>query len=197
MSQENREPSCWPSNYLTSWNQTCQEQPLTDLKDPAQTGASSQPALWDDSQTLAVNLPIGLASTLNPYCTQRRGRAQEKRGATLQHLHGFAVMALMEEWGKRLRKGGGKADGRQEVKKMVVEGKCGRQNQRVEVKRKEQDCWNRICLVWAENWAASQTTGNLRERLSDWRRQHLDKEIAVLSAHAEGREGYPSSFAGR
>ena len=36
-----------------------------------------------------------------------------------------------------------------------------------------------------------------RECLSDWRRQHLDKEIGALSANMQCREGYPSSFAGR
>lgn len=48
-----------------------------------------------------------------------------------------------------------------------------------------------------KNQATSQTMGNLRERLSDWRRQHLDKEIGALSVNMKGREGYPSSFAGQ
>lgn len=80
---------------------------------------------------------------------------------------------------------------------MVVEGKCRRQNQRVEVKRKEQDCWSRICLVLVKNWAASQTTGNLRERLSDWRRQHLDKEIAVLFTRRVEKAIHPHSLGDR
>lgn len=47
------------------------------------------------------------------------------------------------------------------------------------------------------SWDTSPTAGNSRDRLSDWRRQHLDKEIGALSVHTEGREGYPSSFAGQ
>lgn len=54
----------------------------------------SQPGLSDDSQTLAVNLPMGLASTLNAYPGARN--TTKKKGAALQHLHGFAVMALIE-----------------------------------------------------------------------------------------------------
>lgn len=48
----------------------------------------------------AVNLPMELSSTLNPCCTTEDTTGKR---AALQHLHGFAVMALIEERGEKIR----------------------------------------------------------------------------------------------
>lgn len=65
---------------------------------------------------------------------------------------------------------------------MVEEKNCLRQN-RFEGKRNEPVGIE--CLVSVKYQATSQMTGDLEECLSDWGRQHLDKEIGVLPVNME------------